>query len=115
MAAPPTLELNSIELQNEAGIEAAKEIAYMDMDSASVEMQERILEAREIIIKSESWVANGWTTTVTHADGTVEHVPTFSECFPGRDIPTCESADAMRSIMANTYSSFVDNVYVSLP
>lgn len=114
--AAPTQELNSIEFQNEARIAAAKEIAYMDVNSASAEMQECILEAREVIIESKSWVANGWTTTITHADGTVENVPTFSECFPGWDIPACESADAMRSIMANSYDSpFADFVYVSLP
>lgn len=93
--AAPAQEFNSIELQNEARVKAAEEVAYMDMDSASAEMQERILEAREVIIESKSWVADGWTTTITRADGTVENVPTFSECFPGWDMPVCESDDVM--------------------
>lgn len=116
MAAAPTQEPSSIERHNEARIEAAKEIAYMDVDSASVEMQERILEAREVIIESKSWVADGWTATITHADGTVENVPTFSECFPGWDVPICKSADTMRSTMAATYYSPIERVIrVALP
>lgn len=35
----------------------------------------------------ESWVADGWKATVTHADGTVERVPNFSELFPGQEYP----------------------------
>lgn len=34
-----------------------------------------------------SWVADGWTASVTHADGTVERIPNFSELFPGQDLP----------------------------
>lgn len=105
MAAAPTQELDSVEVPSEAMVEAAKEIAYMDVNSASAEMQERILEAREVIIESENWVADGWNITITHADGTVEEVPTFSELFPGWDIPACESANATRSISAETYTS----------
>lgn len=97
MAAAPTQELDSVEVPSEAMVEAAKEIAYMDVNSASAEMQERILEAREVIIESKSWVAEGWNATITHADGTVEEVPTFAELFPGWDMPVCKSADATRS------------------
>lgn len=114
--AAPTQEFNSIERQNEARIAAAKEIAYMDVSSASAEMQERILEARETIIESKSWVADGWTTTITHADGTVENVPTFSECFPGWDMPVCKSDDIMGSARAVGYDSpFSRLIRVSLP
>lgn len=35
----------------------------------------------------QSWVADGWTATVTRADGTVERVPNFSELFPGQALP----------------------------
>lgn len=34
-----------------------------------------------------SWAADGWTASVTHADGTVERIPNFSELFPGQDLP----------------------------
>lgn len=35
----------------------------------------------------KNWVADGWKTTITHADGTVERVPNFSELFPGQELP----------------------------
>lgn len=35
----------------------------------------------------QSWVADGWKAVITHADGTVENVPTFSELFPGQELP----------------------------
>mgnify|MGYP000444345376 CR=1 FL=1 len=114
--AAPIQELDSVEIQNEAKIEAAKEIAYMDVNSASSEMQERILEAREVIIESQSWVADGWEATITHADGTVESIPTFSECFPGWDIPVCEPVNTARSVTAIEFDSPLSQlVTVSLP
>lgn len=116
MAAAPTQELDAAEIPNEARIEAAKEVAYMDVNSASAEMQERILEAREVIIESKSWVADGWNATITHADGTVEEVPTFAELFPGWDMPVCESENAMRSSNVIAFDSPVSQVVsVKLP
>lgn len=116
MAAAPTQELDSVEVPSEAMVEAAKEIAYMDVNSASAEMQERILEAREVIIESESWVAEGWNATITHADGTVEEVPTFSELFPGWDMPVCKSENATRSSnVLKLYSPVSQVVEVDLP
>lgn len=35
----------------------------------------------------QSWVADGWTASVIHADGTVERIPNFSELFPGQELP----------------------------
>lgn len=35
----------------------------------------------------QSWVADGWKAVITHADGTVERVPNFSELFPGQELP----------------------------
>lgn len=116
MAAAPTQELDSVEIPNEARIEAAKEVAYMDVNSASAEMQERILEAREVIIESKSWVANGWNATITHADGTVEEIPTFAELFPGWDMPVCESENVTRSSNVIAFDSPVSQVVsVTLP
>ena len=34
-----------------------------------------------------SWVSGGWKAAITHADGTVERVPDFSELFPGQKLP----------------------------
>jgi len=36
----------------------------------------------------QSWVADGRKATLTRADGTVEEFPTFSEFFPGQELPT---------------------------
>lgn len=36
----------------------------------------------------QSWVADGWKAVITRADGTVEKVPSFSELFPGQELPT---------------------------
>ena len=36
---------------------------------------------------SQSWVADGWKAAITRADGTVEQVPSFSELFPGQELP----------------------------
>lgn len=116
MAAAPTQELDSAEIPNEARIEAAKEVAYMDVNSASAEMQERILEAREVIIESKSWVADGWNATITHADGTVEDIPTFAELFPGWDMPVCESENVTRSSnVIKLYSPVSQAVEIDLP
>lgn len=35
----------------------------------------------------QSWVADGWKAVITHADGTVENIPNFSELFPGQELP----------------------------
>ncbi len=40
------------------------------------------------ISKSQSWVADGWKATIERADGTVEEVPSFSDLFPGQELPT---------------------------
>lgn len=115
MAAAPAQALNSIERQREARIEEAEAIAYMDLDSASVEMQERILKARETIIDSKSWVANGYEATLTRKDGTVLKIPHFSELFPGWDVPVCESAVVMSSSSIPEFvSPFEQAVIVSL-
>ena len=36
----------------------------------------------------QSWVADGWKATIERADGTVEEVPSFSDLFPGQELPT---------------------------
>ena len=51
MAAVPAQDSDFIENQKASTIKAAEAIAYMDVDSASAEMQDRILAAREIIIE----------------------------------------------------------------
>lgn len=65
-------------------------LAYMNLDQASEAMQEKILQAREEIIFSKSWVADGLQGFVYDKDGNViEEVPQFSEIFPADwDMPT---------------------------
>lgn len=83
-------------VQNVAGVsmsvEEAKEYAYLDYDSASPEMQEKILEARNTIIFSSDWVADGYSGCIQNVETgeTVKTLPTFSELFPGWDMPTTD-------------------------
>jgi len=112
MAASPTQGNNLIK---NAKVEAAREIAYMDVETASAEMQERILEARETIINSENWVADDFEATLVREDGTTTNLPQFSELFPGWDIPVDESAVAVRSRTAAEYfAPYQGDVYATL-
>lgn len=65
--------------------------AYMSIEDAEPELQEKILAARNAIIFSKSWSADGVEITIERADGTMETVPKFSELFPGWDYPNIES------------------------
>lgn len=78
-----------LEAEHEAAVEAAKEYAYMDLETAPEELRDKILEARNTVIFSQSWVADGYGgMSVIRADGTIEHLPLFSELFPEDwDIP----------------------------
>lgn len=63
--------------------------AYMDLETASPEMQEKILKAREEIIFSQSWAADDVSLYVVDIEtGERERVPSFSELFPGWDLPS---------------------------
>ncbi len=68
----------------------AASFAYMDVDTAPDELQEKILAAREVIIYSKSWVADGFACYILSPDGTQKTVPSFSELFPGWEIPTID-------------------------
>lgn len=70
-------------------------IAEMPLDSAEPEMQEKILEARNEIIFSESWSADGVEMYVIRQDGTTEKVPKFSELFPEWDMPVIENSSGV--------------------
>ena len=71
-------------------LEQAQAFAYMDLDTAPAELQETIRKAREVIIYSQSWVADGFECYVTSPDGTRETIPSFSELFPGWELPTID-------------------------
>lgn len=67
-------------------------IAYLDLDDASPEMQEKILEARREIIFNTEWVADGHFGYIQNMETgeIVREVPEFSEVFPGWDAPIIE-------------------------
>ena len=71
-------------------LEEAHSFAYMDLDAAPAELQETIRKAREVIIYSQSWVADGFECYVTSPDGTRETIPSFSELFPGWELPAID-------------------------
>ena len=73
--------------------EEAEYYAYMDYDDASEETKELILTAREQIIYSKSWAADGVEVIVKHPDGTEERLPAFSELFPGWEMPTVNTTE----------------------
>ncbi len=70
-------------------LEEAEALAYLDLDSAPDEMKERILEARRTVIFSTSWVADGFSGCVQNVKTgeIIRTLPTFSELFPGWDMP----------------------------
>ncbi len=74
-------------------LEEAQAYAYLDLDAAPTELQETIRKARNVIIYSRSWVADGFECYVTAPDGTVETIPTFSELFPGWELPTVDPGE----------------------
>lgn len=91
---PPTAsseERDGSEAQRVA-LEEAEEIAYLDLESASPEMKEKILSARNQIIDSQCWAADGFTLELNDEQGNViGTVPYFSELFPGWDLPVDET------------------------
>ena len=91
---PPTAsseEPDGSEAQR-ADLEEAEEIAYLNLESASPEMKEKILSARNQIIDSQCWAADGFTLELNDEKGNViGAAPNFSELFPGWDLPVDES------------------------
>lgn len=86
-----TVGLAAETVQVEEPLERAQQYAYMDLEAASPEMKEKILEARKEIIYSQSWVADGYTMTVEDGEtGEIRNIPTFSELFPDWEIPIVE-------------------------
>lgn len=79
-------------------LEEAQAYAYMDLDAAPAELQETIRKAREVIIYSQSWVADGFECYVTSPDGTVETIPVFSELFPDWELPTVNPGELSMTV-----------------
>ncbi len=79
--------------------EQAQDFASLDPENASPEMREKILSARNTIIFSTDWVADGFEMRVEDRDGNViQRLPHFSELFPGWDLPVYDPAQSERVI-----------------
>ena len=82
-----------MEGSGEMSVEEAEEYAYLDLVSATEELKEKILEARRIIIFHSRWVADGYSGNIVNViTGEVEPLPTFSELFPGWDLPVYDTS-----------------------
>ena len=63
-------------------------LAFREPDPAQPELTDEILSARERIIYSRSWAADGYTVYIEDLEsGRIERLPSFSELFPGWDMP----------------------------
>ena len=80
-------QIAQAEAEREKKLEEAKKIAYQDLNTASKEMQAKILEARKLIINSTSWAADGYTAYTVDENGKKTQLPHFSDLFPGWEMP----------------------------
>lgn len=71
----------------------AKLYAYLDIEKAPESLREKILKARQAIIFSESWSADGYECYIVDvASGDkIEKLPEFSEIFPDWDAPVLDT------------------------
>ena len=100
---------------------SVEQLAYMDLEQASTEIQAKILEARREIIFSHSWVADGLQGAVYDRYGNVvEELPHFSEIFPSDwEIPVfttsennaSHSNNSTKSIQAVNEEEFMDFIF----
>lgn len=76
-------------VEYEERMQQLENIANLDVDEATPEMKEKILEARREIIYSTDWVADGYTAYIQDMETgeIIRDVPNFSDVFPGWDIP----------------------------
>lgn len=75
--------------EKSAALLEAEQYAWLDLDTASPELQEKILDARNLIIRSTEWVADGYSMYVgdVRTGEIIREIPKFSEVFPGWDPP----------------------------
>ncbi|MDR1299638.1 MAG: hypothetical protein LBJ84_05245 [Oscillospiraceae bacterium] len=71
-----------------ASVAEAEKYAYMDIESASDELREKILASRNAIIFNSDWVTDGVVGYRVSASGIRVEMPHLSELFPSDwDIP----------------------------
>lgn len=75
--------------EKSAALLEAEQYAWLDLDTASPELREKILDARDVIIHSTEWVADGYSMYVedVRTGELIREIPKFSEVFPGWDPP----------------------------
>ena len=98
-------------------LETAAAYAYLDLETASPELADTILAARNTIIYHSTWVADGYKAQIVDvATGEVlEEVPTFSELCPGWDIPVETPAEEAADLTPQATEEFPCTVYLSRP
>lgn len=84
--------VSALASKSDQGVQTDNGIAYLNLDEASPDMQEEILEARKEIIYNTDWVADGYSGAVIDAytGEVIEELPHFSEVFPNWDVPIGE-------------------------
>lgn len=95
--------------------EVDAQVAYMNLEEASPEMKEDILQARNDIIYNTSWVEDGWSGEIVNmATGeVVEEVPEFHEIFPEDwDLPVDESVEDMAPTISPMSTIFSGTIYL---
>lgn len=89
---PETVDVSSVEYY-----------AYMDLDTADAALKETILEARNEIIFSTSWVVDGGYACVKDPDGNIVSIaPQFSELFPAEWEPPVFPTDSAETPSTNS-------------
>lgn len=72
--------------------------AYMDLETADIQTQEKILESRNKIIDSQSWVVEGVEGYKRDAHGNLEPLPQFYDLFPSDwNIPITQNDNIKKS------------------
>lgn len=76
----------------------AEKYACLDYDTASPELRQKILEARNVIICSEAWVADGYSACImdTETGEVVRTLPAFSALFPGWELPVADTGNVTK-------------------
>lgn len=78
------------------------EYAYMDTETASPELREKILDARrKIVYGDQSWSADG-SGYIVNADGTITNLPLFSDLFPDWNLEELSVVEAEKIDGATT-------------
>lgn len=82
---------SSTESDNE--IVELESLAYHEPDHARPELTDDILSAKERIIYSKSWAADGHKVYIEDMEsGQLIKLPSFSELFPGWDMPAVDAS-----------------------